>query len=147
MFSKVTYASIDSYFFFYVAVQFFKAPPLIAALNMTPIEDDKSPSSLKVFRQFVTKFAYRCALDSMKNTDKIHDANVIFSAPKAIASLCRLTMSGNTLIGCTMNCKRQLAQCRTGVVCLFPFTRGKVYAVQTGRCMNDNMVRNALLGV
>ncbi|CAN7938872.1 unnamed protein product [Ixodes hexagonus] len=68
------------------------------------------------------------------------NTKVVFSAPEKLARLCKLTnpFRGGPLC-CGKKHRNPFVGCAEGVVYMIPFSCGKKYIGQTGRCLNDRL--------
>lgn len=62
---------------------------------------------------------------------------IVFSAPSKLSRLCAsIERAGLQRVGCGINHRIKYVACAVGVVYKIPFSCGKVYIGQTGRCIN-----------
>lgn len=74
----------------------------------------------------------------VKKVAKRHGVNIVFSAPRKLSGLCsRVEQGDKRKAQCTTRHATRYVPCTTGVVYQIPWTCGKVYIGQTGRCIND----------
>ncbi|XP_072142238.1 uncharacterized protein [Dermacentor andersoni] len=70
---------------------------------------------------------------------------VVFSAPRKLATLCRLIGPDDSKkVGCSIKHTNPFVKCEEGVVYHIPMKCGKEYIGQTGRCINERLREHKL---
>lgn len=75
-------------------------------------------------------------LHNVKRLAKRSEVGVVFSAPKKLASLCRLHYRNGKPKGCDKKHQTAFVSCTIGVVYRIPLSCARQYIGQTGRCLN-----------
>lgn len=117
--------------------------------------DGSEPFQLREKRKKVVAMPYLHQVShNLKRIGKRAGVEVVFSAPKKLAGMCKKVNRRNgESRGCTVRHVKQFVECKKGVIYSLPFSCGKEYVGQTGRCINqrlkehhDNVARVATCG-
>lgn len=95
-------------------------------------------------RPLVVPYLHRVT-HNLKKVANRHGVDMVFSAPKKLSRLCARISSGNERTSlCNKKHANPVVQCDVGVVYATPFSCGRSYVGQTGRCVNDRIREHQL---
>lgn len=99
-------------------------------------KDSKKPKKRPIVLQYIHKFSHR-----LKKVGTRHDVPVVFSAPKKLKMLCKMTNKTRDAkqTGCGIKHTSKFVACCSGVVYRIPLSCKKAYIGQTGRCVNERL--------
>ncbi|XP_049516394.1 uncharacterized protein LOC125942482 [Dermacentor silvarum] len=98
----------------------------------------------KKAKPVVIPYSHKVA-HNLKHVAVKYKIPVVSSAPRKLATLCRLIGSDNSKkAGCSIKHTNPFVKCEEGVVYCIPLKCGKEYVGQTGRCINDRLREHKL---
>lgn len=81
---------------------------------------------------------------NMKKVASRYNIPVVFSAPNKLKKLCpKINTPQDRQVQCTIKHKKKYVPCQSQVIYEIPFTCGKTYVGQTGRCVNTRLREHA----